>query len=96
MRKCAGVVSIVSADGRPAAIPDYEIDSVRMLVASHLPGDPCPLIQEGALVEVMSGPLRGVVGRLLRKGSQARLVLSVGLLAQGISVDVDAADVKPY
>lgn len=96
VRKCTGVVSIVSVDGRPAPIPDYEIVSVRTLVASHLPGDPCPLIQEGALVEVMFGPLRGVVGRLLRKGSQARLILSVGLIGQGISVDVDAADVKPY
>ena len=96
VRKCAGVVSIVSTDGHPAAIPDYEIDSIRTLVASHLTGDPCPLIQEGALVEVTFGPLRGVVGRLVRKGSQARLILSVGLLGQGISVGVDAADVRPY
>ena len=96
VRKCDGVVSIISTDGRPSAIPDHEIDNVRKLVASHLPGDPCPLIQEGAMVEVMSGPLRGVVGRLLRKGSQTRVIISVGLLGQGISVDVDAADVKPY
>jgi transcriptional antiterminator NusG len=96
VRKCAGVVSIVSSNGHPAPIPDYEIDSVRQLVDSHLPNDPCPLIQEGALVEVTFGPLRGVVGRLVRKGSQARLILSVGVLSQGISVEVDAADVKPY
>ena len=96
VRKCAGVVSIVSSEGRPASIPDYEIESVRRLVASHLTGDPCPLIQEGALVEVTSGPLRGVVGRLVRKGSQSRLVMSVGILGEGVSVDVDAADVKAY
>jgi transcription termination/antitermination protein NusG len=96
VRKCAGVVSIVSCEGRPAPIPDYQIESVRKLVASHLSTDPCPLIQEGALVEVTSGPLRGVVGRLLRKGTQARLILSVGLVGQGISVGVDAADVRPY
>jgi transcription antitermination factor NusG len=96
VRKCHGVVAIVSSEGRPASIPDHEIESVRTLVDSHLPGDPCPLIQEGDLVEVKSGPLRGVVGRLIRKGSQARLILSVGLIGQGISVGVDAADVKPY
>ena len=96
VRKCAGVVSILSSEGRPAPIPDYEIESVRKLVATHLTGDPCPLIQEGALVEVTSGPLRGIIGRLVRKGSQARLIISVGLLGQGISVGVDAADVKPY
>ena len=96
VRKCAGVVSILSIEGRPAPIPDFEIESVRTFLASHLTGDPCPLIEEGDLVEVTSGPLRGVIGRLVRKGSQARLIVSVGLLGQGISVGVDAADVKPY
>jgi len=96
VRKCTGVVSIVSNVGLPAAIPDHEIEGVRRLVASHLPGDPCPLIQEGSLVEVTSGPLRGVIGRLVRKGTQARLIIAVGALGQGISIGVDAADVKPY
>jgi transcription antitermination factor NusG len=58
--------------------------------------DPCPLIKEGMMVEVTHGPLRGVVGRLVRKGAHARLILSVELIGQGVSVEVDAADVKPY
>ena len=48
------------------------------------------------VVEVTHGALKGVVGRLVRKGSHARLVLSVDLIGQGVSVEVDAADVKPY
>jgi transcription antitermination factor NusG len=94
--KCAGVVSIVSFEGRPAAIPDREIESVRTLVESDLRFDPCPLIAEGDIVEVVCGPLRGVVGRLTRKGAHARLVVSVGIVGQGVSVEVDAGDVRPY
>jgi transcriptional antiterminator NusG len=94
--KCAGVVTLVSFNGRPAAIPDHEIDGVRTLMRTDLSYDPCPLIQEGQTVEVMSGPLRGVIGRLVRKGSHARLVISVGLIGQGVSVEVDAADVRAY
>ena len=93
---CTGVVSIVSFDGRPAAIPSEEIDGVRTLLESELRFDPCPLIHEGDRVEVVCGPLRGVTGRLVRKGSHARLVLSVGLIGQGVMVEVDAGDVKPY
>jgi transcription antitermination factor NusG len=93
---CAGVVSLVSFEGTPAPIPDREIDGIRTLVESDLRFDPCPLIQEGDLVEVVCGPLRGVVGRLVRKGSHARLVLSVGLIGQGVMVEVDAGDVRPY
>ena len=92
--KCSGVVSIVSFNGEPAPVPDHEIESIRTLVASTLPYDPCPTIKTGTLVEVSHGPLKGVVGRLTRKGSQARLVLSVDLIGQAVSVQVDAADVK--
>ena len=46
---------------------------------------------------VSHGPLKGVVGRLVRKDAQrARLVLSVDLIGQAVSVEVDAADVKAY
>ncbi len=95
--KCTGVVSIVSFEGKPAPIPEYELDSIRTLVGSELRYDPCPLIREGMMVEVVHGPLRGVIGRLMRKdAAKARLVLAVDLIGQAVSVEVDAADVKAY
>lgn len=94
--KCEGVVTIVGTDGLPSPIPPVEIDSIRQLIESELAFDPCPLIKEGMMVEVKAGPLKGVVGRLVRKGSHARLVLSVDLIGQAVSVEVDAADVKAY
>ena len=94
---CAGVVNIISAEGgEPAPIPDSEIDGIRQLVESDLAFDPCPMIREGMMVEVVHGPLRGVIGRLLRKNEKARLVLSVDLIGQAVSVEVDAADVRAY
>jgi transcription antitermination factor NusG len=95
--KVPGVVSIVSFEGKPAPIPDYELESIRLLVGSELQFDPCPLLHEGMMVEVVHGPLKGVVGRLLRKDARhARLVLSVDLIGQAVSVEVDAASVKAY
>jgi len=94
--KCVGVVNIVSFEGVPAAIPDREIEGIRRLVTSELQYDPCPLVREGMMVEVSHGVLKGVVGRLVRKGAHARLILSVDLIGQAVSVEVDAADVRPY
>jgi hypothetical protein len=37
-----------------------------------------------------------VTGKLTRKGAHARLVLAVDLIGQAVSVEVDAADIKPY
>ena len=94
--KCTGVVNIVSFDGDIAPRPEHEIESIRRLVESELQFDPCPLIREGMMVEVTHGPLKGVVGRLTRKGAHARLILSVDLIGQAVSVEVDASDVKAY
>jgi transcription termination/antitermination protein NusG len=94
--KCTGVVNIVSFDGDIAAIPEPEIEGIRRLLASELQFDPCPLIREGMMVEVTHGPLKGVTGRLVRKGAHARLILSVDLIGQAVSVEVDASDVKAY
>lgn len=91
---CSGVVSIVSFNGQPAPIPDHEVQSIRTLVESDLQYDPCPFIREGMMVEVVLGPLKGVVGRLIHKGAHARLVLSVELLSRAVSVTLDAADVR--
>jgi transcriptional antiterminator NusG len=94
--KCVGVVSIVSFNGEPAPIPEQEIEGIQRLVNSDLKYDPCPFVREGMMVEVVHGPLKGVTGRLVRKGSHARLILSVDLIGQAVSADVDAADVRPF
>jgi transcription termination/antitermination protein NusG len=94
--KCVGAVRIVGFNGAPTPIPEEELSGIRQLVESDLQFDPCPLINEGDKVQVVSGPLKGVVGKLVRKGTNARLILSVDLIGQGVSVQVDAADVRAY
>jgi len=96
VRTCNGVVSLLTSEGRPAPVPDWEIAGVRTLVESELRFDPCPFVQEGEPVEVVRGPLRGVVGRLVRKGAHARLIVSVGLIGQGVKIEVEASDVRAY
>lgn len=93
---CSGVATIVSFDGKPAPVPDAEVEAVRRLVTSDLQYDPCPLIREGSRVEVIYGPLKGVTGLLVKKDKHARLVLSVELIGRAVATTVDAADVRPY
>jgi transcription antitermination factor NusG len=92
---CAGVLSIVSFDGKPAPIAPDEIDNLRRLEAAMMSYDACPFIREGAVVEVVGGPLRGITGRLLRKDARrATVLLSVTLISQAVKVEVDAADIR--
>ena len=90
-----GAVSFVMFDGKPAEIPDTEIDSIRLLVTSELKYNPHPYLKVGRKVYVRSGPLQGCEGVLTRKKGITRLVLSVHLLQQSISAEVDADTVEP-
>jgi len=93
---CVGVATIVSFNGVPAPIPNAEIEAVQRLVNSSFKFDPCPLIKEGDVVEVIHGPLKGSVGRLIKKGPQTRLLLSITMINRAVSVVFDAADVRKY
>ncbi len=93
--KAVGVVGLVGASGEPEPIPDSEIEAIRTLAGSRLTYEPFPFLAEGMAVEVLRGPLMGVRGRLLRKDRDLRIVLSVTLIRQSVSVVIDAADVTP-
>ena len=96
MLKCEGVAKVISFDGKPAPIPHAEIEAIQRLVETELQFDPCPLLHEGDLVEVVHGPLKGVSGRLVRKGPKTKLVLSVTMINRAVAVTFDAADVRRY
>ena len=93
--KAVGVVELVGGSGEPESIPDHEIEAIRTLAASRLSYEPFPFLTEGMAVEVIRGPLMGVRGRLLRKDREYRVVLSVTLIRQSVSVEIDAAEVTP-
>ena len=94
--KVVGVLQIVgSSSGRPEAIPDAEIESIRTLMSSKLQYDAHPFLEEGMQVEVIRGPLQGLAGTLLHKVRPYRLVLSINLIKQAASVQIDAEDVVP-
>jgi transcription elongation factor/antiterminator RfaH len=85
-----GAVAFVSFDGKPAQIPDAEIEAIRRLVSCEVPYSPHPYLKVGRRVRVRSGPLTGCEGIFVRKKNVARLVLSVDLLQQAVSAEIDA------
>jgi transcription antitermination factor NusG len=49
----------------------------------------------GRRVEIIAGPLKGIVGILVQKKGRFRFVLQVDLIRQAVSVEIDASDVRP-
>lgn len=95
-----GVVDVVKFDGRPVEIPAWEIESIRRLVssfdASGRQPEPVDLPARGEVVEVVSGPMKGVRGTVTEQRGAGRVVLVVGVtaIAQGLRVEVDREAVR--
>ena len=90
----AGVVRMVSFNGRPAAIPDEEIESLRRVLSGGLDFETVPYLTMGEKVEVIRGPFKGIRGRLLERRGQCRLVVGIEQIKQAVSVEVFGGDVK--
>jgi len=95
VQQIPSVVRLVSVNGRPSALPDAEIETLRSGLAQKLRAEPHPYITVGRKVRIKDGPLAGLEGILLRKRNAFRVLLSIELIMRSIVVDVDAADVMP-
>ena len=90
-----GVHMIISRGERVVTVSEEEIDAIRRAVEGTLSVEPHPFLRCGERVRVVRGSLEGVEGVLTRKKNLYRLVLSVEMLAQSVSVEIDALDVVP-
>ena len=91
--KVSSVVRIIEFNGEPVAIPEVQVQAVKKLVFSTLPYDPYPYIGEGDQVEIVRGPLKGLHGLLIEKKGTYRFILSIDLIQQAVSCEIDSCDV---
>ena len=91
-----GAVSLVHFGVKtPAVIPEKDIETLRRFVQEEITIDPFPYIKEGQRVYIRSGPFKGVEGFVVRKNQQCRLVISLDMLMQSVSVEIDSAAIEP-
>jgi transcription antitermination factor NusG len=87
-----GVARFVTQSGRPAVIPEGEIERIKAgLVKGAMPH---PYLIVGRRVEVIRGPLTGTTGILVRKKNNLRLVVAIDSIARAMAVEVSEADVR--
>src|SRR6201994_2871749 len=93
--KVPGVVDFVRSRTGPLAIPDREIEDVRAVLACGVGCSPYPFLKAGDRVRVVRGALAGIEGKLIRSGSQSKLVISIEMIQRSIAASVMEADIEP-
>ena len=89
-----GSLRLVSFHSWPVPIAERELAALRRFVDEEISVDPYPYLSQGDRVYVRSGPLKGVEGFIVRKNRNVRLVISVELLTQSVSVEISEALVE--
>jgi transcriptional antiterminator RfaH len=87
-----GVVKFVSFEGQPVAIPQRQIDILRLLIDSDADIEvSSEKFAPGDNVEVMSGVLTGLNGELIKIGSKNRVVVRIDKLDQNLILKIPLA-----
>jgi len=86
-----GLLYLVSDDSGPVAVPEPEVESIRLAMLSRVRLEPVPFLKAGDRVVVQRGPMAGVEGILLAKRDVFRVVISVEMLARSVAVEVDGS-----
>lgn len=92
------VIDLVGKNwGYASSVPDAQIESLRLLLASEKLLEPTLKLISGTEVMISQGPLRGALGIVEREASgKRRIVVQVPLLGRGIRTELSADDVLSF
>jgi transcription antitermination factor NusG len=89
-----GAVRLVSFNGRPAVLPEEEIEALRSRLSGAAKVEPHPYLRKGCRVYVRNGPMRGLEGIIVRRKDSCRVVFSIDLIMRSVAVEVDESDLE--
>jgi transcription antitermination factor NusG len=89
-----GVVTFIGGTGgKPASLPEAEIDALRSGLRLRN-AEPHPLLTIGQRARIVSGPLAGMEGIVVWKKNCLRVVLTMDLIMQSVAVEVDGMELE--
>ncbi|MFD0765452.1 UpxY family transcription antiterminator [Mucilaginibacter lutimaris] len=87
-----GIARFIYFSGKVAAMPDRQIDDLKLLMASSLELEVTEEdLQPGEKIQIKAGPLKGIIGEIIAYRSQKQLLLRLENLGCSIIVNVAAS-----
>jgi transcription antitermination factor NusG len=94
--KTFGVVTYIRFEGKPAVVPDYQIEFIKKMLhdadisieVSH------QQLEKGDKIIVVSGPLIGLEGELVSFRGKKRVAIEINQLNLSLLVEVQLSDIE--
>ncbi|MGB8065796.1 MAG: UpxY family transcription antiterminator [Candidatus Sulfotelmatobacter sp.] len=89
-----GVLSLVGARGEGTAVPDDQIETVRIVLQQQLSCSAHPFLKIGQRVRICSGALSGVEGILSSRNGDRSLVVSLDAIQRSLAIRLEGYEVE--
>ncbi|MBQ4205691.1 MAG: UpxY family transcription antiterminator [Bacteroidales bacterium] len=92
-----GVVRFIGFEGKPVPVPYNQIVAVRQFVGENdgtSDLDELQNLQEGQLVEIVYGEMKGLVGRLVSFNGKQRLIVDIESVGRSIPINISRSQVR--
>ena len=89
-----GVVKVVKFGGEVAVIQNDSIQAIKLMIEGGYSPEATDYFVKGDPVEVKDGPLKGLVGEVIRVDNHDRLLVRVDAIQHSVSVQINRAFLK--
>ena len=89
-----GVVKVVKFGGEVAVIQNDSIQAIKLMIEGGYMPEATDYFVKGDPVEVNDGPLKGLVGEVIRVDNHDRLLIRVDAIQHSVSVQINRAFLK--
>lgn len=91
------IVSYVRFEGKAAIVPDYQVECLKLMLSQkNLPIEITrEKLKPGQLIEVISGPLIGLKGKLQKIKGKNKVAVELEQLGYSAMVEIQTEDIAP-
>jgi transcription antitermination factor NusG len=89
-----GVVKVIKFGGEVAVIQNDSIQAIKLMIEGGYKPEAIDYFVKGETVKVKSGPLKGLIGEVIRVDNGDRLLVRVDAIQHSISVQIDRGYLK--
>jgi len=97
VKSVPGVVKYISFEGKPAIIPDQQIEAIHYFLNEQDEHEDIDSekLEEGQLVRIKQGPMAGLIGRMIHYKNRYRLLVQIEAIGQVLSLNIPRSKVEP-
>ena len=91
-----GVIKVIKFGEKIGIVKDEIINSIRLMIEGGYKPEPLDFFIKGDPVIVKDGPLKGLIGEVVRIDNNERLIVRIDVIQHSVSIQIERGFLKRY